>query len=219
RFTLVDSTDKVTIDTATANVLKIFVKNELLTYNLLIKKRDLANPNTGLDARFELYNENESTKLEGNTTEAGNSLTFQNLQPGIYVLKEVTPPSGYIQVDPVRLEITQAGQLQILSGDTELLQVGASSGNTLELTVKNDSKKTLRISKRIKGLESLAGLITGNMTFTLSKDNDTSFRPVTVTQAANEDFVFNNLTYGSYTLVETAPPAGYMAEPITYKVS
>ncbi|MGQ7549992.1 SpaA isopeptide-forming pilin-related protein, partial [Streptococcus suis] len=220
RFTLVDSTDKVTIDTATANVLKIFVKNELLTYNLLIKKRDLANPNTGLDARFELYDANETAVIsQGNTTQTGNSLTFQNLQPGIYVLKEVTPPSGYIQVDPVRLEITQAGQLQILSGDTELLQVGASSGNTLELTVKNDSKKNLRISKRIKGLESLAGLITGNMTFTLSKDNDTSFQPVTVTQAANTDFVFNNLTYGSYTLVETAPPAGYMVEPITYKVS
>ncbi|HEL1837718.1 TPA: discoidin domain-containing protein [Streptococcus suis] len=220
RFNLVDSTDKVTIDTATANVLKIFVKNELLTYNLLIKKRDFANPNTGLDARFELYDANETAVIsQGNTTQTGNSLTFQNLQPGIYVLKEVTPPSGYIQVDPVRLEITQAGQLQILSGDTELLQVGASSGNTLELTVKNDSKKTLRISKRIKGLESLASLITGNMTFTLSKDNDTSFRPVTVTQAANTDFVFSNLTYGSYTLVETAPPAGYMAEPITYKVS
>ncbi|HFR3672532.1 TPA: discoidin domain-containing protein, partial [Streptococcus suis] len=31
RFNLVDSTDKVTIDTATANVLKIFVKNELIT--------------------------------------------------------------------------------------------------------------------------------------------------------------------------------------------
>ncbi|MGQ7413338.1 SpaA isopeptide-forming pilin-related protein, partial [Streptococcus suis] len=221
RFNLVDSTDKVTIDTATANVLKIFVKNELLTYNLLIKKRDLNNTETGLNARFELYNENETRPplSQGNTTQTGNSLTFQNLQPGIYVLKEVTPPSGYIQVDPVRLEITQAGQLQILSGDTELLQVGASSGNTLELTVKNDSKKTLRISKRIKGLESLASLITGNMTFTLSKDNDTSFRPVTVTQAANTDFVFSNLTYGSYTLVETAPPAGYMAEPITYKVS
>ncbi|HEM5163454.1 TPA: discoidin domain-containing protein [Streptococcus suis] len=220
RFNLVDSTDKVTIDTATANVLKIFVKNELLTYNLLIKKRDLNNTETGLNARFELYNENESTKLDqGNTTQTGNSLTFRNLQPGIYVLKEVTPPSGYIQVDPVRLEITQAGQLQILSGDTELLQVGASSGNTLELTVKNDSKKTLRISKRIKGLENLPSLITGQMTFTLSKDNDASFQPVTVTQAANTDFVFNNLTYGSYTLVETAPPAGYMVEPITYKVS
>ncbi|MGU7930619.1 SpaA isopeptide-forming pilin-related protein [Streptococcus suis] len=220
RFSLVDANDKVTIDTATANVLKIFVKNELITYNLLIKKRDLNNTETGLNARFELYDANETAVIsQGNTTQTGNSLTFQNLQPGIYVLKEVTPPSGYIQVDPVRLEITQAGQLQILSGDTELLQVGASSGNTLELTVKNDSKKTLRISKRIKGLESLASLITGNMTFTLSKDNDTSFQPVTITQAANTDFVFTNLTYGSYTLVETTPPAGYMVEPITYKVS
>ncbi|WP_105161350.1 SpaA isopeptide-forming pilin-related protein [Streptococcus suis] len=223
RFRVLSQTDKVTVDdstTATDNTLKMVVKNVRNTFNLKLLKRDFANPNTGLNARFELYNENESTKLDqGNTTQTGNSLTFQNLQPGIYVLKEVTPPSGYIQVEPVRLEITQAGQLQILSGDTELLQVGASSGNTLELTVKNDSKKTLRISKRIKGLESLAGLITGNMTFTLSKDNDTSFQPVTVTQAANTDFVFNNLTYGSYTLVETTPPAGYMVEPITYKVS
>ncbi|HEM3581359.1 TPA: discoidin domain-containing protein [Streptococcus suis] len=220
RFTLVDSTDKVTIDTATANVLKIFVKNELLTYNLLIKKRDLANPNTGLNARFELYDANETAVIsQGNTTQTGNSLTFQNLQPGIYVLKEVTPPSGYIQVEPVRLEITQAGQLRILSGDTELLQIGASSGNTLQLTVKNDSKKTLRISKRIKGLEDLPSLITGQMTFTLTKDNDATAVSAVQTHAATEDFVFTNLTYGSYTLVETAPPAGYMVEPITYKVS
>ncbi|HEL1662622.1 TPA: discoidin domain-containing protein, partial [Streptococcus suis] len=223
RFRVLSQTDKVTVDdstTATDNTLKMVVKNVRNTFNLKLLKRDLANQNTGLNARFELYDANETAVIsQGNTTQTGNSLTFQNLQPGIYVLKEVTPPSGYIQVDPVRLEITQAGQLQILSGDTELLQVGASSGNTLELTVKNDSKKTLRISKRIKGLESLASLITGNMTFTLSKDNDTSFQPVTITQAANTDFVFNNLTYGSYTLVETAPPAGYMAEPITYKVS
>ncbi|MGQ7551189.1 SpaA isopeptide-forming pilin-related protein, partial [Streptococcus suis] len=225
RFRVLSSTNSVSIADlpgvagVLANAISIKVKNTLKSYNLKIVKKDLTT-DSGLNARFELYNENESTKLDqGNTTQTGNSLTFQNLQPGIYVLKEVTPPSGYIQVEPVRLEITQAGQLQILSGDTELLQVGASSGNTLELTVKNDSKKTLRISKRIKGLESLAGLITGNMTFTLSKDNDTSFQPVTVTQAANTDFVFNNLTYGSYTLVETAPPSGYMVEPITYKVS
>ncbi|WP_105128273.1 SpaA isopeptide-forming pilin-related protein [Streptococcus suis] len=225
RFRVLSSTNSVSIADlpgvagVLANAISIKVKNTLKSYNLKIVKKDLTT-DSGLNARFELYNENETSRLyEGHTTEPGNSLTFQNLQPGIYVLKEVTPPSGYIQVDPVRLEITQAGQLQILSGDTELLQIGASSGNTLELTVKNDSKKTLRISKRIKGLESLAGLITGNMTFTLSKDNDASFQPVTVTQAANTDFVFNNLTYGSYTLVETAPPAGYMVEPITYKVS
>ncbi|NQN96024.1 hypothetical protein HO994_08200 [Streptococcus suis] len=224
RFRVLSQTDKVTVDdstTATDNTLKMVVKNVRNTFNLKLLKRDLANPNTGLDARFELYNENESTKLDqGNTiTQTGNSLTFQNLQPGIYVLKEVTPPSGYIQVEPVRLEITQAGQLQILSGDRSLLEIGASSGNTLQLTVKNDRLKTLRISKRIKGLENLPSLITGQMTFTLTKDNDATAASAVQTHAANTDFVFNNLTYGSYTLVETAPPADYMVEPITYKVS
>ncbi|MFM0854550.1 SpaA isopeptide-forming pilin-related protein [Streptococcus suis] len=223
RFRVLSQTDKVTVDDSTAatdNTLKMVVKNVRNTFNLKLLKRDLANPNTGLDARFELYDANETAVIsQGNTTQAENSLTFQNLRPGTYVLKEVTPPSGYIQVDPVRIEITQAGQLQILSGDRSLLEIGASSGNTLQLTVKNDRLKTLRISKRIKGLENLPSLITGQMTFTLSKDNDTSFQPVTVTQAANTDFVFTNLTYGSYTLVETAPPAGYMVEPLVYKVA
>ncbi|HEL1968653.1 TPA: discoidin domain-containing protein [Streptococcus suis] len=207
-------------DQGADKIIPITVKNERETYDLKILKRDAQNAQQGLIATFGLYNADGISKItEGQTNPSDRSYTFSQLLPGTYVLKEVTPPSGYIQVDPVRLEITQAGQLRILSGDTDLLQVGASSGNTLQLTVKNDSKKTLRISKRIKGLESLAGLITGNMTFTLSKDNDASFQPVIVTQAANTDFVFNNLTYGSYTLVETAPPAGYMVEPITYKVS
>ncbi|WP_105104648.1 SpaA isopeptide-forming pilin-related protein [Streptococcus suis] len=223
RFRVLSQTDKVTVDdstTATDNTLKMVVKNVRNTFNLKLLKRDLANPNTGLNARFELYNANEATPIgQGDTERDSNSLTFQNLSAGIYVLKEVTPPSGYIQVDPVRLEITQAGQLQVLSGDRSLLEIGTSSGNTLQLTVKNDRLKTLRISKRIKGLENLPSLITGQMTFTLSKDNDTSFQPVTVTQAANTDFVFTNLTYGSYTLVETAPPAGYMVEPLVYKVA
>ncbi|WP_099832480.1 SpaA isopeptide-forming pilin-related protein [Streptococcus suis] len=223
RFRVHSQTDKVTVDdstTATDNTLKMVVKNVRNTFNLKLLKRDLANPNTGLNARFELYNANEATPIgQGDTERDSNSLTFQNLQPGIYVLKEVTPPSGYIQVEPVRLEITQAGQLQILSGDTELLQVGASSGNTLELTVKNDSKKTLRISKRIKGLEDLPSLITGEMTFTLTKDNDTTAVSAVQTHAATEDFVFTNLTYGSYTLVETTPPTGYLVDSVTYKVT
>ncbi|HFI2660693.1 TPA: SpaA isopeptide-forming pilin-related protein [Streptococcus suis] len=224
RFRVLSQTDKVTVDdstTATDNTLKMVVKNVRNTFNLKLLKRDLANPNTGLNARFELYNANdEATPIgQGDTERDSNSLTFQNLSAGTYVLKEVTPPSGYIQVEPVRIEITQAGQLQILSGDRRLLEIGTSSGNTLQLTVKNDRLKTLRISKRIKGLENLPSLITGQMTFTLTKDNDANAVPDVQTHAANTDFVFNNLTYGSYTLVETAPPAGYMVEPIVYKVA
>ncbi|WP_029185414.1 SpaA isopeptide-forming pilin-related protein [Streptococcus suis] len=207
-------------DQGADKIIPITVKNERETYDLKILKRDAQNAQQGLTATFGLFHADGISKItEGQTNESDHSHTFSQLLPGTYVLKEVTPPSGYIQVDPVRLEITQAGQLRILSGDTELLQVGASSGNTLQLTVKNDSKKTLRISKRIKGLEDLPNLITGQMTFTLTKDNDTTAVSVVQTHAATEDFVFTNLTYGSYTLVETAPPAGYMVEPITYKVS
>ncbi|HEP1814527.1 TPA: discoidin domain-containing protein [Streptococcus suis] len=207
-------------DQGADKIIPITVKNERKTYDLKILKRDAQNAQQGLIATFGLYNADGISKItEGQTNESDHSHTFSQLLPGTYVLKEETPPSGYIQVEPVRLEITQAGQLQILSGDTELLQVGASSGNTLQLTVKNDSKKTLRISKRIKGLEDLPSLITGEMTFTLTKDNDTTAVSAVQTHAATEDFVFNNLTYGSYTLVETAPPAGYMVEPIVYKVA
>ncbi|HFI0612316.1 TPA: SpaA isopeptide-forming pilin-related protein [Streptococcus suis] len=207
-------------DQGADKIIPITVKNERETYDLKILKRDAQNAQQGLIATFGLYNADGISKItEGQTNPSDHSYTFSQLLPGTYVLKEETPPSGYIQVDPVRLEITQAGQLRILSGDTELLQIGASSGNTLQLTVKNDSKKTLRISKRIKGLEDLPSLITGEMTFTLTKDNDTTAVSAVQTHAATEDFVFTNLTYGSYTLVETAPPAGYMVEPITYKVS
>ncbi|MGQ7323335.1 SpaA isopeptide-forming pilin-related protein [Streptococcus suis] len=207
-------------DQGADKIIPITVKNERETYDLKILKRDAQNAQQGLIATFGLYNADGISKItEGQTNPSDHSYTFSQLLPGTYVLKEETPPSGYIQVDPVRLEITQAGQLQILSGDTELLQVGASSGNTLQLTVKNDSKKTLRISKRIKGLEDLPSLIPGQMTFTLTKDNDATAVSAVQTHAATEDFVFTNLTYGSYTLVETAPPAGYMVEPITYKVS
>ncbi|MEG3270643.1 SpaA isopeptide-forming pilin-related protein [Streptococcus suis] len=207
-------------DQGADKIIPITVKNERETYDLKILKRDAQNAQQGLIATFGLYNADGISKItEGQTNPSDHSYTFSQLLPGTYVLKEVTPPSGYIQVEPVRLEITQAGQLRILSGDTELLQVGASSGNTLQLTVKNDSKKTLRISKRIKGLEDLPSLITGEMTFTLTKDNDATAVSAVQTHAATEDFVFTNLTYGSYTLVETTPPAGYMVEPITYKVS
>ncbi|MFI3162797.1 SpaA isopeptide-forming pilin-related protein, partial [Streptococcus suis] len=113
RFTLVGTNDKVRIDTNTANVLKFIVKNEPLTYHLKILKRDVNNAATGLDARFELYNENETRPplSQGNTTQTGNSLTFRNLRPGTYVLKEVTAPTGYNPIQKIKLTISLDGQI------------------------------------------------------------------------------------------------------------
>ncbi|HFR3896598.1 TPA: SpaA isopeptide-forming pilin-related protein, partial [Streptococcus suis] len=222
RFRVLSQTDKVTVDDSTAatdNTLKMVVKNVRNTFNFKVLKRDLAT-NAGLNARFKLYNADETTMIgQGDTTQSGNSLTFRNLSPGIYVLREDTSPRGYFPISPIRIEITQTGQLQILSGETDLLEVATPTNNELQLIVKNDSKKTLRISKRIKGLESLASSITGEMTFTLSKDDDTTFQPISLTQVANQDFFFRDLAYGSYTLVETTPPTGYLVDSVTYKVT
>ncbi|MGC4386005.1 SpaA isopeptide-forming pilin-related protein [Streptococcus suis] len=230
RFNLVDSTDKVTIDTATANVLKIFVKNELLTYNLLIKKRDLANPNTGLDARFELYNENESTKLEqGNTTQTGNSLTFQNLRPGTYVLKEVTAPTGYNPIQKIKLTISLDGRISIVEGPQDLLEGQAvNANNEIELVVKNRPFTDFSIEK-VSNLDptiNLAGVqlqikAKNNGPAPLFSDNDLHRQQYRATiDTANKalkwwtqsndvgNAVFK-LPQGTYTISELSAPAGY----------
>lgn len=156
----------------------------------------------------------------GMYTFTNGSGTNSGFEAGTYYLKEIRAPQGYTRLtNLIPFTIHSDGRVTVSEEFADGIATSATSPDTVQIKVKNDRLKTLRISKRIKGLENLPSLITGQMTFTLSKDNDASFQPVTVTQAANTDFVFNNLTYGSYTLVETAPPAGYMVEPIVYKVA
>ncbi|MFI3059791.1 SpaA isopeptide-forming pilin-related protein [Streptococcus suis] len=231
RFTLVDSTDKVTIDTATANVLKIFVKNELLTYNLLIKKRDLANPNTGLDARFELYNENETRPplSQGNTTQPGDSLTFRNLRPGTYVLKEVTAPTGYNPIQKIKLTISLDGQITIVEGPQDLLESQVvNANNEIELVVKNRPFTDFSIEK-VSNLDPTSNLA-GVQLQIKAKNNgpaplfsnddwhrqqyratiDTANKALKWWTQSNDigNAVFK-LPQGTYTISELAAPAGY----------
>lgn len=156
----------------------------------------------------------------GMYTFTNGSGTNSGFEAGTYYLKEIRAPQGYTRLtNLIPFTIHSDGRVTVSEEFADGIATSATSPDTVQIKVKNDRLKTLRISKRIKGLENLPSLITGQMTFTLSKDNDASFQPVTITQAANTDFVFNNLTYGSYTLVETVPPAGYMVEPIVYKVA
>ncbi|MBY4970044.1 SpaA isopeptide-forming pilin-related protein [Streptococcus suis] len=177
--------------------------------------------------RFTVTNATGET-LNGQIANLQNGMfTFTNgsgansgFEAGTYYLKEIRAPQGYTRLtNLIPFTIHSDGRVTVSEEFADGIATSATSPDTVQIKVKNDRLKTLSISKRIKGLENLPSLITGQMTFTLSKDNDASFQPVTVTQAANTDFVFTNLTYGSYTLVETAPPAGYMVEPLVYKVA
>ncbi len=175
---------------------------------------------TVTNAAGETLNRQIANLQNGMFTFTNGSGTNSGFEAGTYYLKEIRAPQGYTRLtNLIPFTIHSDGRVTVSEEFADGIATSATSPDTVQIKVKNDRLKTLRISKRIKGLENLPSLITGQMTFTLSKDNDASFQPVTVTQAANTDFVFNNLTYGSYTLVETAPPAGYMVEPLVYKVA
>ncbi|MCQ9243537.1 prealbumin-like fold domain-containing protein, partial [Streptococcus suis] len=85
----IDATDRSTT---------ITVKNE--RRSIKVKKRDYHNPATGLNARFELFTEDnrpvviDGVGMKGTTSNADNSITFSNLPVGIYILKETVVPTG-----------------------------------------------------------------------------------------------------------------------------
>ncbi|HFU3982443.1 TPA: SpaA isopeptide-forming pilin-related protein, partial [Streptococcus suis] len=177
--------------------------------------------------RFTVTNATGET-LNGQIANLQNGMyTFTNgsgansgFEAGTYYLKEIRAPQGYTRLtNLIPFTIHSDGRVTVSEEFADGIATSATSPDTVQIKVKNDRLKTLRISKRIKGLETIPALIQGQMTFTLTKDNDVTAVPAVQTHAATEDFVFNNLTYGSYTLVETAPPAGYMVEPIVYKVA
>ncbi|WP_238601574.1 prealbumin-like fold domain-containing protein, partial [Streptococcus suis] len=73
-----------------------------------------------------------------NTTQTGNSLTFRNLRPGTYVLKEVRAPTGYNPIQKIKLTISLDGQITIVEGPQDLLESQAvNANNEIELVVKN----------------------------------------------------------------------------------
>ncbi|CYU26270.1 hypothetical protein HO640_00065 [Streptococcus suis] len=177
--------------------------------------------------RFTVTNATGET-LNGQIANLQNGMfTFTNgsgansgFEAGTYYLKEIRAPQGYTRLtNLIPFTIHSDGRVTVSEEFADGIATSATSPDTVQIKVKNDRLKTLRISKRIKGLEDLPSLITGQMTFTLTKDNDATAASAVQTHAATEDFVFTNLTYGSYTLVETAPPAGYMVEPLVYKVA
>ncbi|HEM6262463.1 TPA: discoidin domain-containing protein [Streptococcus suis] len=218
-------------DQGADKIIPITVKNERETYHLKILKRDVNNAATGLDARFELYNENETRPplSQGNTTQTGNSLTFRNLQPGTYVLKEVTAPTGYNPIQKIKLTISLDGQIRIVEGPQDLLEGQAvNANNEIELVVKNRPFTDFSIEKvsNLDSTSNLAGVqlqikAKNNGPAPLFSDNDlhrqqyratidTANKSLTWWTQSNDvgNAVFK-LPQGTYTISELAAPAGY----------
>ncbi|HEL2201503.1 TPA: discoidin domain-containing protein [Streptococcus suis] len=157
------------------------------------------------------------------TFTSGGTFTFhnrnQNFVAGTYYIKEFTAPNGYnILPELIPFTVNNDGTFHTTSPNLIISNQGGNQPITLEIRVKNYKKATLRFTKRIKGIEDVQGEIPGNVTFRLTKDNDSSFTAVEKTQSGNSDFVIENLAPGTYTLEEVTSPQGYVKENATYKV-
>ncbi|MGU8055950.1 SpaA isopeptide-forming pilin-related protein, partial [Streptococcus suis] len=231
----VSVTDLPAVSGVLANAISIKVKNTQKSYNFKVIKKDLTT-NAGLDARFELYRENGSRVDAGNTTSSGENLVFRNLNPGVYVLKEVRTPSNYNGITDIKVQIAANGTLTVLEGPAELLTTSnADENREIRLTVKNVPFLEMSVQKLKKATGvSLAGVrlkitaldqtpapnfkdVTWHQNNYSGVANSTA-KTVEWTTRADGDAVFL-LPQGRYRLEEISAPSGYkQLEAFTFTV-
>ncbi|MGU7819390.1 MSCRAMM family protein, partial [Streptococcus suis] len=187
---------------------------------------DYHNPATGLNARFELFTEDnrpvviDGVGMKGTTSNADNSITFSNLPVGIYILKEtVVPTGGYrpvSELQDIKFEIQANGTLRLITADTNMVSVDASQGNTIELTIKNFKQFTFKLQKTDSGDEN--HLLDGAR-FTIYRDADNNgVEEEVVASGVTTNGVFETpLSFGYYILQETTAPTGYQVNTKKYR--
>ncbi|MGQ7385763.1 MSCRAMM family protein, partial [Streptococcus suis] len=177
---------------------------------------------------FELYDATGTTVIErGNTSQDGFSLTFPNLSPNSYVLKETVAPANYNSIAPIHLTIDQAGQLTIQSGPSDLIAIqSADDSHLIQLTIKNRPFTPVSIQKvdkrsnetTLTGVRLRIQAKNGNQMPQFSDRNwhVTNYQGRVIDSekalewnSSNAGNAVFQLPQGTYTISELSAPAGY----------
>lgn len=178
----------------------MMVNEEYVPTSFKIKKFSEADNSPLAGAVFTLTDKNN--KAISKTTGSDGILTFDNLQPGEYTLKETSAPEGFNKIDKTwHVNVSKDGTVTItelrfdgqgdnLVGKDLLLEVAnRPTGTDFKVYKKDDTNKPL------KGAE-----------FKLSR---TGYPDKIVTSDENGLVNFKKLTQGTYILEETKPPVGF----------
>ena len=127
------------------------------------------------------------------------------LDPGTYILREMTAPAGYFEFPDIRFKVLADGTIECNSSYAEV------DGLSLKALDKAIDATGIKIFKADD--ETNAPL--GGAEFTLEGGNGYSS---TVTTEEDGTALFESVETGTYTLTETNPPKGYRADETTWTV-
>ncbi|HFI0646211.1 TPA: SpaA isopeptide-forming pilin-related protein [Streptococcus suis] len=214
-------------DQGADKIIPITVKNERVTYNLKILKRDAQNAQQGLTATFGLFNADGISKIaEGQTNQNDHSYTFSQLRPGTYILKELQTPINYNPLRDFRIVIADNGQVSVLDTPTSMVEVGNLADNTISLTIKNRTFTPVSIQKvdkrtnetTLMGVRLRIKAKNGNQMpqFSGRDWHETHYQGQVIESEKALEWNSSNagnavllLPQGTYTISEISAPAGY----------
>lgn len=179
-FTLVRGTNDVTEVRATNDSYKA----------VRMTKVDSETGDRLAGATFKLVNTFGTTIREGLVTDATGEIYVSGLTPGSYAFVETKAPDGYL-----------------LDSKEHAFSVAARQAAPTTLTVTNEQKKSVRLTKT----DVTTGNVLSGATFDLIDASGDIVREGLVTDASGEIFV-RDLEPGDYAFIETKAPVGYILD-------
>lgn len=199
---VVDKSGNICVDSTPLQMFRVEnSKTPSISGQFTINKSDLRTGRRLTGAVFELASCKSGTSVRGET-DCNGDLTFSKIPPGVYVLKEVRPPKGYMPNDKTYpVEIREDGRV-IIDGYPRTT-----------VSVENEP---VVYSIFFKKLDAATNCPLEGAVFELLQNG--TVVATTVSDGAGRVF-FPHVPAGDYTIREQTPPAGYLPSMKTYSVA
>ncbi|HEX6595037.1 MAG TPA: SpaA isopeptide-forming pilin-related protein [Bacillota bacterium] len=182
-----DNPVEVNVTGNESDPIEVKIENKIISGSLLITKTDVVNDEPLPNTTFQIKDEEGNVIREGKTDEEGVAL-FEEIPYGKYTYQEIEAPEGYvIDKNPYPFEIKVDGEVIKAEMDNKLIE------GSLVLI-----KKDAETGEPLEGAKFQVIDEEGNII-----DGETD---------ENGRVVFEELTYGKYTYVETKAPKGYQLD-------
>lgn len=161
---------------------------------LSVVKYDAENDSYLAGATFRIAKIEDGSHYLDRVTDTNGRISISDLEPGVYSVKEIAAPSGYVL------------------NDTEY-HVELFPGKDGTLVVNNEKKPNLKIVKT----DAVTGAPLSGVTFTVNKADSSTL--TTVKTDANGEALLTALDPGVYVVRETAPKKGSIVHGLLWKLT